>query len=363
MIYFVVPRDQEFCIKNYAERWGRDLAGFLSILHYEDLPGRSSVPSGTYIFSSLDQLTARGTRLVLELQAQLRASPAACRVLNDPRKALLRLELLEELHRQGLNRHRATGAAGDLGGLRFPVFLREAFRHTGAISPVLRIGVELERAMGRALLQGHRLPELLVVEFCETVDAAGWYRKYAAYCVNSEIIPRSLARGRRWMLKHEEAEFSEALFLEERDYVLANPHERELRRIFGLAGIEYGRIDYAVKDNAIETWEINLNPTVGPGHRSVVPESLMPLRQAARDQFSRRFQAALKVLDVEPPTPSIQVAYSGEYRRGTEPLLHPPAGQGSLVRVVRALHRIRPLLDRAAWILSPLVARAARRFR
>lgn len=362
MIYFVVPRDQAFGMQNYLDRWARDLVGLLSVLYYEDLPGRTSVPAGTYVFSSLDQLTSGGARLVRELQAQLRACPNAGGVLNDPQMALLRFELLEKLYRQGLNRHRAARASGDLGELRFPVFLREDLRHTGSLSPLLHTSAELERALGRAVLQGYRLKELLVIEFCETVDAEGCYRKYAAYGVGSEIIPRSLGRGRGWMLKHEEVEFSEAMLLEEREYVLTNPHEHELRRIFALAGIDYGRIDYALKDGAVETWEINTNPTIGPGHRAVVPESLIPVRQAAREQFIRRFDAAFAALDVATGPSSVPVAYSVECLRGASTIVFPPPAKGALVRIATALHPLRPLFDRAAWILSPLVARAARRF-
>ena len=361
MIYFVVPRDQAFGMQNYLDRWARNLAGLLSVLYYEDLPGRTSVPAGTYVFASLDQLTSGGVRLVRELQAQLRACPAAGRVLNDPQTALLRFELLEKLYREGLNRHRAARASDDLETLRFPVFLREELRHTGSLSPLLHSSAELERALGRAVLKGHRLKDLLVVEFCETVDAEGCYRKYAAYGVGSEIVPRSLARGRGWMLKHEEVEFSEAMLLEEREYVLANPHEHELRRIFAVAGIDYGRIDYALKDGAVETWEINTNPTIGPGHRAVVPEALIPVRQAAREQFIRRFDAAFAALDVATGPASIPVAYTAECRRRASPLVLPPPAEGALVPIFRALRPLRPWLERAVEFVSPWVSRAARR--
>lgn len=360
MIHFVVPRDQEFCIQDYLGSWGRGLVGLVSVLHYEDLPGRTTVPAGAYVFLGLDQLTTGGTRLVSELQAQLRASPGAGPVLNDPRSTLLRFELLEELYRRGLNRHRAVRAAADIRGIRFPVFLREEFRHTGSLSPLLHSHAEVERALGRAVLQGHRLEELLLVEFCDTVDAHGLYRKYAAYVVGSEVIARGMARGRRWMLKADGVEFSEEMLLEERAYVLSNPYEHQLRRIFELAGAGFGRIDFAVKDGEVETWEINLNPTIGPGRHSVMPESFAPLRQPIRDHFSRRFHAALEALNIAGSSEPLAVAYSAECRRGASPIVRPPPGEGALVRVARALHPIRPLLNGAARILSPLVARAAR---
>src|SRR5690606_9525763 len=49
---------------------------------------------------------------------------------------------------------------------------------------------------------------------------------------------------------------------ESRDYVAENPHRQQLENIFELASIEYGRIDYGLVDGAVQTFEINSNPTV-----------------------------------------------------------------------------------------------------
>jgi hypothetical protein len=363
MIYFVVPRDQEFGILDYMETWGRNLEGLLSVVHYEELPQRRSVLPGVYIFSALDQLTPGGIQLVSELQAQLRASPAVPRVLNDPNVALPRLKLLEELHRQGLNRHRAVRATGSLVGLSFPVFLHEDYRHTGSLSPLLHSHTELEGALGQALLRGYRLEELLVVEFCDTRDAEGRYRKYTAYVVGSEVIARTMARGPAWMLKAEGVDFSEEMLLEERAYVLANPYEDQLRRIFALAGVQYGRIDFAIKGGTVETWEINTNPTVGPSRQKVMPDKFAPMRQPIRDHFSRRFHAALMKLNSQASQAPIPVSFSADRLRAASPVVFPPRREGTLQRVSRALRPMRPLLDPAVRILSPLVARAARRLK
>ena len=74
MIHFLVPRTDAFCIQDYLNLYAPSLAAHLSVEYYEDLPTRLSVPSGTYVFSTLDHL-----------------SP------------------------EGLNRHRAVSAAGDQG--------------------------------------------------------------------------------------------------------------------------------------------------------------------------------------------------------------------------------------------------------
>ena len=164
----------------------------------------------------------------------------------------------------------------------------------------------MQAALARAIVRAHRLSELLVVEFTDTADAEGLFRKYAAFIVGSEIIPRGLARGRQWMLKIAGTEFTASMVREEREYVFENPHERELRRIFEIARVEYGRIDYSVKDGVLQTWEINSNPTIGRGQRprpGSIPEALVPLRQATKEHFYRKFQAAFEGIDTGGQSP------------------------------------------------------------
>ena len=74
----------------------------------------------------------------------------------------------------GYNSFRAVRAGGDLDGLRYPVFLRNERSHDGAVSPLLTSAREVDEAIGRALVSGRRLRDLLVVEFCDTADARGY---------------------------------------------------------------------------------------------------------------------------------------------------------------------------------------------
>jgi hypothetical protein len=126
------------------------------------------------------------------------------------------------------------------------------------------------------------LSDLLLVEFCDTADAQGVYRKYAAFRVGDAIIARHLFFSHHWHVKS--AELQDAASLqEERDYVTMNPHSEMLRPIFDLAGIEYGRVDYALHDGRIRVWEINTNPTILAPPRERVPtrRSRGPILDAA----------------------------------------------------------------------------------
>jgi hypothetical protein len=310
MIHFLVPAAQDLGIKDYLDVSGAALREDFRIVHYEDLLRRKEFARGTYVLSALDQLSPASSELLFELHQQLKDNEGF-RFLNNPKTTLQRFELLTELHRQELNVFRAARAGANHHHLRFPVFLRNQRLHEGALSPLLRSEREIQHAIGRALVQGHRLADLLVVEFCDTANEEGYYRKYAAFIVGRKVIPRSLNYGRDWMLKHSQTEFTLPMVHEELEYVSQNPHQQQLLKIFELAQVEYGRIDYAIKDGRVQTWEINLNPTIGRGLRprskNIAPE-LDAIRDRVRHCFYQGFESAWR--EVQLPTddqPAIEV--------------------------------------------------------
>lgn len=359
MIHFLEAKSPFLSIGAYLETVGRPVASRISIRNYDDMASWSVQPSGTYIFAAIDFLLPAGRALAGELYDQLVAG--GCRVLNSPHATLLRLPLLEELHRLGMNRFRAVRGSDDFRGLRFPVFVREEHGHHGSLTPLLSTHAEVEAGLGWAIARGHRVDELLVVEFCDTSDADGLFRKYAAFIVGNEIIPRSLNYGRKWMLKQSGTEFSAPMIAEENAFILGNPHEEELRRIFSRAKIDYGRIDYALKDGVIQTWEINLTPTIGRrrGTNSKVPEALQPLRREGQDIFFRRFQAALEALDAGEEGRAIPIRFEPESVRAAGRITRFPR-PGWKARLRKTLRPLRPVAQRFAEALSPILVRAAR---
>ncbi len=361
MIQFLT-HGEEVGMREYLDTHGREVAHRVRVLPYDDVPRQARFERGTYVASASDQLTGIGRRMLDDLCAALSTAPDI-RILNHPGRTLTRYPLLSRLHELGRNAFRATRAGGDLSNLRFPVFIRSEWQHTGASSPLLHSLPAVESAIGELVLRGHRAEELLVVEFCDTADDAGRYRKFAAFNVGGEIIPRSLAYGSRWMLKHGSTEFTMEMAIEERDYVLGNPHEEAVREVFALAGIEYGRVDYALKGDRLQVWEINLNPTIGRGRRAPsgrVPAALEPIREQTKRAFYQRFAAALSALDPGPSTsPPITVRFDPEVTaRGTRIFRRAAPRFGAL----RAMYRpLRPLLEPVARLIFPVVGRLSRR--
>jgi hypothetical protein len=210
-------------------------------------------------------------------------------------------------------------------------------------------------------MQGHRLRDLLVVEFCPTADSDGRFRKYGAYIVGDRIMPRHMSVNQHWMVKHAGSEYTREIILEENAYVLENPHEAELREIFALAGVEYGRIDYAVKDGRIQVWEINLTPTIGRGDgRSTrnLPDDLRQLRAASRDVFFRAFKDAWLAID---HTVTSRAPVPFQVDDGTQRAALEKTERRSVVgRLRTALQPLEGLLKPLALRLLPLMARIVR---
>lgn len=301
MIHYLTPAGGDnWMFSEYLEYWGRDFAeSKIRILRYEALLDETRFEPGTYIFSAIEEVAPPMERFIDELALRLGEVPGV-RIFNDPKRVLRRFDLHAELWRLGRSSFRSLRATSDLSGVRFPVFIRSERSHDGALSPLLDSERDVETWIGRAIALGRPLHDLMVVEFCDTADAEGWYRKYAAFNVGGRIVARSMNYGRHWMLKFAGNEFTKAMAEEELQYVSSNPHEQELAEIFAIAGTDYGRIDYSIKDGRVQPWEINLNPTIGrglrPSHRFIEPE-LRGTRERTKEAFYARFNEAWKAVE------------------------------------------------------------------
>jgi hypothetical protein len=300
VITFWVNQAGRFGIEQYIATRAHHLAGRFEVRCYEELTPELTVGTGGHIFSALDQLSPSGHRAVVALHGQLAASLAPGRILNDPSRVPGRSVLLHRLLEAGVNRfavHHATRAEAVR---RFPVFVREDARHNGPLTGLLPDAAALARALRRLRLRGHRLPELLIVEFCDVADSEGMIRTGSAFRVGEAIVPAHMLRGRAWMLKWSESDHGEEAMEEHRQYVYTNPHLAWVRRVFDLAQIEYGRLDYGVRGEVLQAWEINTNPTLGPSRGPVQPYAppIEALLVQARTVHHDALRAAFQALDV-----------------------------------------------------------------
>lgn len=306
MIHFATTSGHSYTIEHHLKAWGRDLVGRLRTVCYRQLLSEAKHPRGIYVFADIERLGTKQKDRAAELYRRLRAAGSI--VLNDPAEVKLRAELLTTLHEGGVNRFGVHRANDDLSAVRYPVFLRCANDHRGSRTKLLTGPDELRAAIAdqsrtrilfrdeqgkfRAFRWGpRRRRELLITEFCDTADSMGVYRKYSAFAVAGRIVPRHLFFSDKWMLKAPKLITPETVE-EERRYVARNPHAVELREIFSLARIDYGRIDYGVCNGKIQVWEINTNPMITHPKDARIAQRLM-----VQENFSRRLSGVFRELE------------------------------------------------------------------
>ncbi len=316
MLRFLVPRGARYTVDHYLQSRGRSLADQVEIVLYDGLGDRPAIPAYATIFAALDQIAPPQREAAARVYCQLESTGVTA--LNHPAAGMLRYDLLKQLHRTGRNVfdvHRAD----DLDAItRFPVFVRDEHLHNGALTSLLHNHDDLRTALRSLMVRGRPVAKLLAVEFCDTADASGCYRKYSAFRVGGAIIPRYLHAGRHWMLKSETNEISDALLDEEHDYLSRNPHRAWLEEIFALARLEYGRIDYALLGGRPQVWEINTNPTLtrNPREASHVDRTRFNDRvNTLRAMFHDRFRRELQRLSSSTPEPRSVVVLDAAMRR------------------------------------------------
>ncbi len=295
MIFFLVTTEHQDTVALFVRHWRREPAPRVQVVPYAALTHNPNFPLGTYVFSDLERLTTAQRTLVSDLWRQLAEHARGLRLLNHPQRSFCRWELLQALSDRGTNAFKVFRPTDPAQPWRFPVFLRLENQHNGNLSPLLRDQQALDKWFVRLIMSGAPLNALLVVEFCDTKDEAGIYRKYSAFRVGERIFPRHLLFSRNWLLKDMDL-VEPALREEMKDYVATNPHEQELRSIFELANIEYGRIDYSLLDGRIQVWEINTNPIILKPP-SEYPDFSMPFHEA----FAQTFNQHLREIDERNP--------------------------------------------------------------
>jgi len=285
MIVFLSTRDHQRPILEYLESHGSALADVLEPMSYSQFLQARELPRGAYVFADIERLSA-DERLRAETLWQ-RLAQQGCRLLNHPTRTLRRFELLRALHRRGGNRFDVHRLSPGAGSPRFPVFLRRENDHRGPRTPLLHTPAELDAAIAHWLGSGEDLGEVIATEFCDTADGNLVYRKYGAFLLGDRIIPRHVFFSDGWNVKRWKLA-GDGFLAEELRYLETNPHQQELREIFALAHIDYGRIDYALEDGQIQVWEINTNPMI------VRPTAARSAREAVHARFAAALELAWK---------------------------------------------------------------------
>ncbi len=292
MLYFVTTKQHMYTMKAHVTFRGRALAPRLQLFSYQALLQARRVPAGTYIFCDLERLPPPWREAAATLKFEL-CDVHGLTVLNDPATSMRRYELLRTLKQEGINDFDVYRLNETDTPARFPVFIRGENDHAGSRTQVIGSVREFRRTLVQLDQAGIATERMIATEYCHTMDDAGIYRKYSAFNVGGRIIPRHLFFSRSWVVKMPDLN-EPSMIEEEWRYVQQNPHKKELQRIFRLARIDYGRVDYGIFRGRIQVWEINTNPLV-----TSAQDGGGPARNPAHEHFSAAFQEACVEIDRE----------------------------------------------------------------
>jgi hypothetical protein len=300
MIHYVVSERFTSSMQLFLQSWGQPLAHRIKVVTYEALlAGREGLPDrgGAYIFANPGWVRARldppARKTICDLHDRLVETHGARKVLNDPARSLRRYDMLRRLHEYGINSFNAY-RAHDLGVLpRFPALVRhEAWSLYD--QPTLAHNLDQYAALlGGVRWHGHSLAEFITVEYCDTKDAGGLYRKYGVFVVGDRIIPRHIFFSRDWHVRSADV-VDPAMIEEELRFLNTNPHAETLLKCAQLAGIGYGRFDYSLLDGRPQVWECNTNADLVYQAAYDQPE-----RKPVHSKFVDMFAAAMIALDDE----------------------------------------------------------------
>lgn len=266
MIVFVTTAEHDYTLRTFLDRQPSPLDGGVILMSYPELLSWRHVPKGTYILADLDRLDSVTRARVAERWGVIQEVSPGVRCLNDPRRFLDRWQLAEALHRQGRSPQKARRLDGDLSDLRYPAFIRHQDGHEGPLSEPLSGEAELwNRARAIVDSGGARLDQLWAVEYVDVRGEGGLFQKYSSFRIGESIFAHDLSMSRNWVCKGEDdAEDGADQIRTDRAFQVGNPHRELLRPVFDAAGVEYGRIDYAIHHGELVVFEINSNPYISP---------------------------------------------------------------------------------------------------
>ena len=261
MLIFLTTAAHRYTITSLLQSGPVPLRDHVLPISYGEFLSWRNLPQGPYVFADVDRLTGADAKAVAARIAILRDHCPDLVLLNHPERSLGRRALLEALHGAGINRFQARPADGELCGLRFPVFIREAVEHKGAVGDLIETPEALARARAALLARVGSLNGYLVIEFIDVRNAEGYFEKYSVLRIGDRYIPTDLSFNDRWICKGEAHEAAAPNYAaRDEAFRRANPHVAELRAVFDLASIDYGRVDYAFSAGRLQVFEINSNP-------------------------------------------------------------------------------------------------------
>ncbi|MBZ9859362.1 MULTISPECIES: hypothetical protein [unclassified Mesorhizobium] len=260
MIFYVCQRSHSYTQACLLLYYRTDLQRIFRLVGYDEIDLLLKLERGTIIWSDMDRLDPTEVANAGQVRDQIDRHRPEIAQLNHPRDSLRRYDLLRMLFDEGINNFRVSRPHPLPESLRYPVFLRDEVGAAYKPPRLLRSITDISSAL--AELQTLNWASPMLVEFGSRPDADGYYRKYSAYRVGDNSYAQHCFASRDWFIKDPGRGLSGRHLDEHHLFVRTHPHSVELQKVFEMARISYGRIDYAIVEGRIQVFEINTNPTI-----------------------------------------------------------------------------------------------------
>ncbi len=286
-LFYITKKASDYTIARYLDKAAPDLRDRIVPVSYEYLLSTEKGPVGNYLFTDIDRASRAEIEKAVRIAHAITNAGHGCRVINWPNSGCMRYELLRRLYERGINPFNVYRYTEARMPARFPVFVRRLSEHTGSFSALIDSPELLERMVDRLLKMGYDRDDLLIVEFVDTRSPDGLYRKYSSFLIEGEVFFGHLLVSKSWVVKKADI-ITDATIDDEIDLFQKNSFADEVRTVFGLARIEFGRIDFSVVGGRMHVWEINTNPMLWPPsfdhhpgrfERAMIPYYLPKLRE------------------------------------------------------------------------------------
>jgi len=260
LLYYFVSDLTAITINRLLDYAGDRLSDVITVLPVSRAETLETLEPANILFTDIERLglLAHHTATIWN-KYKIRAPEA--NNFNHPTLSMSRFELLRNLYKSDINKFNIYHPWEMTHTIRLPVFIRRKNDHFGPRSPLIYNFEMLNRYLHESMKIYPR-DEIMIVEYIDTADEQGIFRKYAAILAGDTFIPTHLHFSNDWAVKNAALK-EDALTMEELDFVsIPCIHEQEIRDIFRMADIDYGRIDYSTYDGKIQVWEINSNPMI-----------------------------------------------------------------------------------------------------
>jgi hypothetical protein len=261
-IYYIATRAHRYTLKRWFDPPPGPRDPEVVPVAYDQI-GRFAehqLPEATYVFTDVDRLDAEGMQAAVGLADRIRATGGRRWVANWPNRVWTRTELLSRLHARGANDFACYRFGEHRSIARFPVFLRVLGRHGGPATWLLGDRTELDSALRQLLARGTRRDDILVVEFLDSDRVDGRYLTYGAFCAWGRVFPADITFSDSWIAKYNARHEDAGTARFEADWVTGNPHAEAIAAVFRDAGVDWGRMDYTLRNGRLQVFEINTNP-------------------------------------------------------------------------------------------------------